>query len=60
MTAGRAKRLALQEAYRPITVREGDEVRTLVPIAQDRTGNSDLGNLQDRPKSTPGVRADGS
>jgi hypothetical protein len=29
MTAGRAKRLALQEAYRPITVREGDEVFTL-------------------------------
>jgi hypothetical protein len=123
MTPGRAKRLALQEAYRPITVREGDEVFTLptiqavmrqqgrlaakgngpaqravigmvhaieqealqaataategtensditdedrmqvvaeflaskgykpVPIAQDTTGNSDLGNLQDRPKS---------
>jgi hypothetical protein len=32
MTAGRAKRLALQEAYRPITVREGDEVRTLPTI----------------------------
>ena len=26
MTVGRAKRLALQEAYRPITVREGDAV----------------------------------
>jgi hypothetical protein len=32
MTAGRAKRLALQEAYRPITVREGDEVFTLPTI----------------------------
>ncbi len=32
MTVGRAKRLALQEAYRPITVREGDEVRTLPTI----------------------------
>jgi hypothetical protein len=32
MTAGRAKRLALQEAYRPITVREGDEVFTLLTI----------------------------
>jgi hypothetical protein len=32
MTAGRAKRLALQEAYRPITVREGDEVITLPAI----------------------------
>ena len=32
MTAGRAKRLALQEAYRPITVREGDEVRTFPTI----------------------------
>jgi hypothetical protein len=32
MTAGRAKRLALQEAYRPITVREGDKVSTLPTI----------------------------
>jgi Family of unknown function (DUF5681) len=32
MTPGRAKRLALQEAYRPITVREGDEVLTLPTI----------------------------
>jgi hypothetical protein len=32
MTAGRAKKLALQEAYRLITVREGDEVRTLPTI----------------------------
>src|SRR5260370_32382886 len=32
MTPGRAKRLALQEAYRPITVREGDEVFTLPTI----------------------------
>jgi Family of unknown function (DUF5681) len=32
MTAGRTKKLALQEAYRPITVREGDEVRTLPTI----------------------------
>ena len=32
MTAGRAKRLALQEAYRPITVREGDAVFTLPTI----------------------------
>jgi Family of unknown function (DUF5681) len=32
MTAGRAKRLALQEAYRPITAREGDEVFTLPTI----------------------------
>jgi hypothetical protein len=32
MTAGHAKKLALQEAYRPITVREGDEVRTLPTI----------------------------
>jgi len=32
MTAGRAKRLALQEAYRPITVREGDKVFTLPTI----------------------------
>jgi hypothetical protein len=33
MTAGRAKKLALQEAYRPITVREGEKVRRL-PIIQ--------------------------
>ncbi len=32
MTAGRANRLALQEAYRPIPVREGDEVHTLPTI----------------------------
>src|SRR5258708_22576826 len=32
MTARRAKRLALQEAYRPIPVREGDEVFTLPTI----------------------------
>jgi hypothetical protein len=32
MTPGRAKRLAMQEAYRPITVREGDEVFTLPTI----------------------------
>jgi uncharacterized protein DUF5681 len=32
MTAGRAKRLALQEAYKLITVREGDEVRALPMI----------------------------
>ena len=32
MTPGRAKRLALQEAYRPITVREGDKVSTLPTI----------------------------
>jgi Family of unknown function (DUF5681) len=32
MTAGRAKRLALQEAYRPVTVREGDEVGILPTI----------------------------
>src|SRR5260221_7205887 len=32
MTVGRAKRLALQEAYRPITVQEGDKVRTLPTI----------------------------
>jgi hypothetical protein len=33
MTAGRAKKLALREAYRPITVREGEKVRRL-PIIQ--------------------------
>jgi hypothetical protein len=32
MTAGRAKKLALKEAYRPITVREGDKVFTLPAI----------------------------
>jgi hypothetical protein len=32
MTAGRAKRLALQEAYRPVRVQEGDKVRTLPTI----------------------------
>src|SRR5260370_15663888 len=128
MTAGRANRLALQEAYRPITMREGDKVRTLptiqavmrsqawsaaqgngpaqrhfidrvhaieqeeamqatkaaetaqdssitdeermqvvaeflaskgdkpVPIAQDRTENSDLRTLKDPPKGTAGGR----
>ena len=32
MTAERAKALALQEAYRPVTVRLGDEVLTLPAI----------------------------
>jgi hypothetical protein len=33
MTAGRANRLALSEAYRLVTVREGDKIRT-VPALQ--------------------------
>jgi Family of unknown function (DUF5681) len=32
ITPGRAKRLALQEAYRPIKVQDGDDVRTLPTI----------------------------
>src|SRR5271169_3778443 len=32
MTAGRANRLALSEAYRMVTVREGDKIRTLPAI----------------------------
>ena len=32
VTPGRAKKLALKEAYRPITVREGDKVFTLPAI----------------------------
>ena len=32
MTAGRATALALKEAYRPVTVREGDKVMTLPAI----------------------------
>ena len=32
MTAGRAAALALKEAYRPVTVREGDKILTLPAI----------------------------
>src|ERR1700693_29747 len=32
MTAGRANRLALSEAYRLVTVREGDKILTLPPL----------------------------
>jgi Family of unknown function (DUF5681) len=47
MTTGRAKRLALQEAYRPITVREGDEVRifpTIQAVMRQQARSAAKGN----------------
>ena len=54
VTAARVKGLILQEGYRKIPLRAeflASKGYKPVPIAQDTTANSDLGNLQDRPKS---------